>query len=88
MTCWVTVNVSSWISYFKLFVARNKKFAPRSDIEHLITISTYKEPLSLLNSTIESIEAQELARSNINLTVSFEEKTPALKEKIRSLRNI
>ena len=86
MTCWVIVNTSSWISYFKLFIARNKKFKARSDLEHLITISTYKEPLSLLISTIQSIEIQELARSNINLTISFEEKTPALNDKIRSLK--
>ena len=40
MICWVTVNASSWVSYFKLFITRKKKFAPRSDLEHLITIST------------------------------------------------
>ena len=52
----------------------------------MIAISTYKEPLCLLISTIESIEVQELAKTNVFLNVSFEERTPELNDKIRSLK--
>ena len=50
--------------------------------EHLIVISAYKEPATLLISTIESIEIQEQAKYDINLNISLEERTPQLDEKI------
>ena len=86
MASWLTVNISSWVSYFRLFRARGKKFEPRRNLAHLISISTYKEPLCLLISTIESIEVQELEKTNVYLNVSFEERTPELNDKIRSLK--
>ena len=48
-------------------------------------ISTYKEPTSLLISTIETIELQELSSSNVNHTLSFEKRTPDLTKKINEL---
>ena len=50
--------------------------------EHLIVISAYKEPATLLISTIESIEIQEQAKYDVNLNISLEERTPQLDEKI------
>ena len=73
MSCWLVVTFSAWITYIKLLRTRNKVFQPRESYEHLVVISTYKEPLSLLISTIESIELQESCRENVNLTLSFEE---------------
>ena len=85
MLCWLVVSISAWVTYFKLWSERNRVFQLGSNFEHLIVISTYKEPLSLLISTIGSIELQELSKSNVNLTVSFEERTPECNEKIKSL---
>ena len=73
MSCWLLVTFSAWVTYIKLLRARNKVFQPRKTYEHLVVISTYKEPLSLLISTIESIELQESCRENVNLTLSFED---------------
>ena len=73
MSCWLVVTFSAWVTYIKLLRARNKVFQPRKNYEHLVVISTYKEPTSLLISTIESIELQESCRDNVNLTLSFEE---------------
>ena len=73
MSCWLVVTFSAWVTYIKLLRARNKVFQPRKTYEHLVVISTYKEPTSLLISTIESIELQESCRENVNLTLSFEE---------------
>ena len=85
MLCWLVVNFSAWVTYFKLWSARKRVFQLGSKFEHLLVISTYKEPLSLLISTIETIQIQELAKSNVNLAISFEERTPELNEKIKSL---
>ena len=73
MSCWLVVTFSAWVTYIKLLRATNKVFQPRKTYEHLVVISTYKEPTSLLISTIESIELQESCRDNVNLTLSFEE---------------
>ena len=73
MSCWLVVTFSAWVTYIKLLRARNKVFQPHKTYEHLVVISTYKEPTSLLISTIESIELQEPCRDNVNLTLSFEE---------------
>ena len=86
MMCWLVVSALAWTNYFKLRLARNKDFTGGSKNEHLIVISTYKEPVSLLISTIESIETQALAKTKINLTLSFEERTPQLNEKIQILK--
>ena len=74
MSCWLVVTFSAWVTYIKLLRAQSKVFQPRNTYEHLIVISTYKEPISLLISTIESIGLQESCRENVNLTLSFEEK--------------
>ena len=47
--------------------------------------STSIVQVGLLISTIETIEKQELAKSNVNLNISFEERTPELYDKIRRL---
>ena len=73
MSCWLVVTFSAWVTYIKLLHAKNKVFQPRKSYEHLVVISSYKEPTSLLISTIESIELQESCRTNVNLTLSFEE---------------
>ena len=53
--------------------------------QHLVVVSSYKEPVALLISTIESIEVQYSAESNITLNISFEERTPEKEEKIKIL---
>ena len=73
MSCWLVVTFSAWMTYIKLLRARNKVSQPRNTYEHLVVISTYKEPTSLLISTIESIELHESCRTNVNLTLCFEE---------------
>ena len=85
MASWLTVTLLSWRTYFKLWVAKEKCFPRNESLNHLIVLSTYKEPLSLLITTIESIEIQETAAANINLTISFEARTPDLDVKIRTL---
>ena len=82
MTCWLTVSVLSWVTYGKLFQANLSAFPKNENHQHLVVVSAYKEPVALLISTIESIEVQYSAKSSINLTISFEERTPELKEKI------
>ena len=81
MACWLTVSFLSWVTYGKLWRAKNKMFEMDDfQQEHLIVVSAYKEPVSLLMSTIKTIEIQKLASSHINLTLSFEERTPELNE--------
>ena len=82
---WLTVTFLSWLTYFKLWAAKEKCFPRNESLNHLIVLSTYKEPLSLLIATIETIEIQETAATNINLTISFEERTPDLDVKIKTL---
>ena len=85
MTCWVTVSVLSWVTYGKLFQAQHKAFSMDSNQQHLVVVSSYKEPVALLISTVESIEVQYSAESNITLNISFEERTPEKEEKIKRL---
>ena len=85
MICWLTVSVLSWVTYGKLFKAQLNSFPMNENHQHLIVVSVYKEPVALLISTIESIEVQHSAKSCLNLTLSFEERTPELSEKIMIL---
>ena len=85
MASWLTVTSLSWITYFKLWAAKEKIFPRNESLNHLIVLSTYKEPLSLLITTIESMEIQETAAANINLTISFETRTPDLDVKMKTL---
>ena len=86
MACWLTVSFLSWVTYGKLWRAKNKMFEMDDfQQEHLIVVSAYKEPVSLLMSTIKTIEIQKLASSHINLTLSFEERTPELSDKITEI---
>ena len=85
MTCWVTVSVLSWVTYGYLFQAKHKVFPKNSNQSHLVVVSSYREPVALLISTVESIEVQYSAESNITLNISFEERTPEKEEKIMRL---
>ena len=49
-------------------------------IRHLVVLSCYKEPVSVLVKTIDSLASQTMAMS-ATMVVSFEEKTPNLAEK-------
>ena len=85
MTCWLTVSVLSWITYGKLCQAQHKTFSMDLNQQHLVVVSSYREPVALLISTIESIEVQYSAESNITLNISFEERTPEKEKKIKIL---
>ena len=85
MVCWITVTLLSWLTYFKLWRARRRQFQVNNTQEHLVVIPVYKEPLALLITTIESIEVQESAAANINLNISFEERSPDVNKKIAAL---
>ena len=84
--CWLTVSVLSWATYFKLWMTRKKTFILNKTYQHLIVLSAYKEPVSLLISTIESIEIQNSAACSINLNISFEERTPELRDGFKKLK--
>ena len=57
------------------------------DIRHLVAISCYKEPVSLITRSVQSL-ADQTEAARITMVVSFEQKTPDVQAKIQELENI
>ena len=57
------------------------------DIRHIVSISCYKESLELITRSVKSLSDQtEVGR--ISMVISFEEKTPEVKDKCNKLKEI
>ena len=85
MKLFLTITICIVFLALKLFKAQVNTFPMNENHQHLIVVSAYKEPVALLISTIESIEVQHSAKSCLNLSMSFEERTQELTEKIMIL---
>jgi len=72
--CWLVVALLSTITYFRIFLARNQAVSEKK-FTHLVCMATYKEPLDLLITTIQSLAKQTVVENTV-MTVGFEEKTP------------
>jgi len=72
--CWLVVALLSIITYFRIFLARNQAVSEKK-FTHLVCMATYKEPLDLLITTIQSLAKQTVVENTV-MTVGFEERTP------------
>ncbi|XP_050407568.1 uncharacterized protein LOC126822626 [Patella vulgata] len=85
---WLVICLLASRNVIRLYRHRNHDFqkdiVESSDIHHLFIISCYKEPVSLIAQSVNTIANQKDVH-NITMTVSFEEKTPDLDKKIKKL---
>lgn len=54
-------------------------------VQHLIFVCLYKEPLDLIESTMDSLAKQTMS-NNLNVVLAFESRTPHLEDKIEAIR--
>ena len=72
--CWLGVALLSLTTYLTIFLSRNQVIS-ENKITHLVCMVSYKEPVELLVTTIQSLANQTVV-NNVVLTVGFEERTP------------
>lgn len=79
----LTMAVLSVLAHFKIkassafdWIADLKRLLPEkwNSIHHIIVIPTYKEPLSTLQKTLDSLTLQSYPLKNIHIMMSFEER--------------
>ncbi|HBL51699.1 MAG: hypothetical protein A3D24_02625 [Candidatus Blackburnbacteria bacterium RIFCSPHIGHO2_02_FULL_39_13] len=89
-----TVAISASISHLRIEAAKNfdwakeiKEFPDYKKVNHIIIIPTYKEPIHILERTLNSIATQDLSLKQIHLVLAFEKKEPEedRNEKLKSL---
>ncbi len=91
----IILAILSVVAQFKIQAAKKfdwigdlKKQFPEKylQIHHLIVIPTYKEPISTLEKTLESLSKQSFPSKNLHIMLSFEEREGAeAKEKAQTL---
>lgn len=81
------LNIMHW--YFFRFKNYNFKddYPENTDIQHLVAISCYKEPVPLIARSVQSLAEQSEAK-RITMVISFEQKTPEVERKIEELSRI
>ena len=87
---WLVVALLSLNTFRKVRkVAKNVADACicHSNFTHLVCLAAYKEPLSVLIETIDSIARQTVV-GRVVLVVGFEERTPELEAKLSRLREL
>ena len=62
-----------------------EEYSADTDIRHVVSICCYKEPVELITRTVKSLSDQTEA-GRISMVISFEEKTPDVKNKCIKLK--
>ena len=85
------IAVSAVISHFKIqasmaydWLSDLKVFPDWKKVHHVIIIPTYKEPLHILERTLESIAAQTMPKDQITIALAMEGKEPENERKTKS----
>lgn len=90
------IAVTSIVSHMRIQASMNfdwmadlKSFNDWSKLRHLIIIPTYKEPLHILERTMNSLVKQTLPTKNIQIIIAMEEKEPEVERnsKFKSLNS-
>ena len=84
----LTIVLSATISHLKIqasinydWIADIKQFPDWEKVHHVIIITTYKEPLYILERTINSIASQTLAKDQITVCLATEAAEPEVERK-------
>ncbi|CAF1306414.1 unnamed protein product [Adineta ricciae] len=88
---WLVISVLAGRNAFRLFRHRHNDYSAlltteeRNTIQHVVVISCYKEPLDLITRSVDTLAAQTVV-SRITMVISFEERTPDVHMKCRTLQ--
>lgn len=77
----LTIAITSSISHLRIQASKNfdwkgelKSFPDWKKVSHIVVIPTYKEPIYILERTMNSLAAQDLALKQIHVVLAMEEK--------------
>lgn len=88
-----TLAIFSVIAYLRLQASKKfdwlgeiKSFPDWQKVHHLIIVCTYKEPLYIIERTIQSISGQTMPKDQISLVVGFEKREVGWQEKAKEIK--
>lgn len=89
----VTLAFFSVIAYFRIEASKKMdwlgelKFFPNwKKVHHLIVVCTYKEPLYIIERTLQSIAGQTMPKNQISVVIGFEARETGWQEKAAELK--
>lgn len=88
------IAITSSVSHLRVQAAKKfnwkeeiKEFPDWKKVNHVVIVPTYKEPLYILERTLDSVSKQDLPLKQIHVVLAFEQKEPieTREEKIKAL---
>ncbi len=89
----ISLAVFGLVAYFRLEASKKfdwlgeiKSFPDWEKVHHIVVVCTYKEPLYILERTLQSLAGQTMPKNQMSIVVGFEKREIGWQEKASELR--